>query len=39
MSKEKVRLGRYAVEWSFGPKRLDNLDRIVAAMDHFRENV
>lgn len=31
-SKEKERLRRYAVEWSFGPKQLDNLDRVVAAM-------
>lgn len=31
-SKEKARLRQYAVEWSFGPKQLDNLDRIVAAM-------
>lgn len=32
MSKEKERLRRYSVEWSFGPKQLDNLDRLVAAM-------
>lgn len=31
-SKEKERLRRYSVEWSFGPKQLDNLDRLVAAM-------
>lgn len=31
-SKEKEKLRRYAVEWSFGPKQLDNLDRVVAAM-------
>lgn len=31
-SKDKDRLRRYSVEWSFGPKQLDNLDRIVAAM-------
>lgn len=31
-SKEKERLRRYAVEWSFGPRSLDNLDRLVAAM-------
>jgi hypothetical protein len=31
-SKEKERLRRYSVEWSFGPKALDNLDRLVAAM-------
>jgi hypothetical protein len=31
-SKEKDRLRRYSVEWSFGPKQLDNLDRVVAAM-------
>lgn len=31
-SKEKERLRRFAVEWSFGPKQLDNLDRVVAAM-------
>lgn len=31
-SKEKERLRRYALEWSFGPKPLDNLDRLVAAM-------
>jgi len=32
MSKDKERLRRYGVEWSFGPKQLDNLDRLVAAM-------
>lgn len=32
VSKEKEKLRRYAVEWSFGPKQLDNLDRVVAAM-------
>lgn len=32
MSKEKERLRRYSLEWSFGPKQLDNLDRLVAAM-------
>lgn len=31
-SKERERLRRYSLEWSFGPKSLDNLDRIVAAM-------
>lgn len=31
-SKEKDRLRRYALDWSFGPKPLDNLDRLVAAM-------
>ncbi len=31
-SKDKEKLRRFAVEWSFGPKQLDNLDRIVAAM-------
>lgn len=31
-SKDKERLRRYSVEWSFGPKQLDNLDRLVAAM-------
>lgn len=31
-SKEKERLRRYALEWSFGPRPLDNLDRLVAAM-------
>lgn len=31
-SKEKERLRRYGLEWSFGPKALDNLDRLVAAM-------
>lgn len=31
-SKEKERLRRYSLEWSFGPKALDNLDRLVAAM-------
>lgn len=31
-SKEKERLRRYSLEWSFGPKTLDNLDRLVAAM-------
>lgn len=31
-SKEKDRLRRYSLEWSFGPKQLDNLDRLVAAM-------
>ncbi len=32
VSKERDRLRRYSVEWSFGPKSLDNLDRVVAAM-------
>lgn len=32
MSKEKDRLRRHSLEWSFGPKPLDNLDRLVAAM-------
>lgn len=31
-SKDKDKLRRYSVDWSFGPKQLDNLDRIVAAM-------
>ncbi|MBX3620629.1 MAG: ATP-binding protein [Rhizobacter sp.] len=31
-SKEREKLRRFAVEWSFGPKQLDNLDRVVAAM-------
>jgi hypothetical protein len=31
-SKDKERLRRYSLEWSFGPKQLDNLDRLVAAM-------
>lgn len=31
-SKDKDKLRRYALEWSFGPKQLDNLDRVVAAM-------
>jgi hypothetical protein len=31
-SKERDRLRRYSVEWSFGPRPLDNLDRLVAAM-------
>lgn len=31
-SKDKEKLRRYSIEWSFGPKQLDNLDRIVAAM-------
>jgi len=31
-SKEKERLRRYSLEWSFGPNQLDNLDRLVAAM-------
>lgn len=31
-SKEKERLRRHSLEWSFGPKALDNLDRLVAAM-------
>lgn len=32
VSKEREKLRRFAVEWSFGPKQLDNLDRVVAAM-------
>ena len=32
VSKEREKLRRLAVEWSFGPKQLDNLDRVVAAM-------
>jgi hypothetical protein len=31
-SKDKDKLRRYSVEWSYGPKQLDNLDRLVAAM-------
>lgn len=31
-SKDKERLRRHSLEWSFGPKALDNLDRLVAAM-------
>lgn len=31
-SKEREKLRRFAVEWSFGTKQLDNLDRVVAAM-------
>jgi hypothetical protein len=31
-SKDKELLRRYSLEWSFGPKQLDNLDRLVAAM-------
>lgn len=31
-SKEKEKLRRYSLEWSYGPKALDNLDRLVAAM-------
>lgn len=31
-SKDKAKLQHYSVEWSFGPKQLDNLDRLVAAM-------
>ncbi len=31
-SRDKERLRRYSVDWSFGPKQLDNLDRVVAAM-------
>lgn len=31
-TKDKDRLRRYSLEWSFGPKPLDNLDRLVAAM-------
>lgn len=31
-SKDKDKLRRYSVDWSFGPKHLDNLDRVVAAM-------
>ena len=31
-SKDKEKLRRYSVDWSFGPKQLDNLDRVVAAM-------
>lgn len=31
-SKEKERLRRHSLEWSFGPRALDNLDRLVAAM-------
>ena len=32
MSKDKEKLRRYSIEWSFGPKQLDNMDRLVAAM-------
>lgn len=31
-SKEKEKLRRFSLEWSYGPKALDNLDRLVAAM-------
>jgi DNA repair exonuclease SbcCD ATPase subunit len=31
-SKEKDKLRRHSLEWSYGPKGLDNLDRLVAAM-------
>jgi hypothetical protein len=31
-SKDKERLRRHSLEWSFGPRALDNLDRLVAAM-------
>lgn len=31
-TKDKEKLRRYSVDWSFGPKQLDNLDRVVAAM-------
>lgn len=31
-SKDKERLRHHALDWSFGPKGLDNLDRLVAAM-------
>lgn len=31
-SKDKEKLRRYSLEWSYGPKALDNLDRLVAAM-------
>ncbi|SDI19249.1 ATP-binding protein [Variovorax sp. OV700] len=31
-TKEKDRLRRFSLEWSYGPKPLDNLDRLVAAM-------
>lgn len=35
-SKDKERLRRFSLDFSFGPKHLDNLDRLVAAMvkDH-----
>ena len=32
LSKQRGRLQQYAVDWSFGPRQLDNLDRVVAAM-------
>ncbi|WP_431113222.1 ATP-binding protein [Variovorax paradoxus] len=31
-TKERDRLRRFSLEWSYGPKPLDNLDRLVAAM-------
>jgi Protein of unknown function (DUF3584) len=31
-SKEREKLRRYGMEYSFGPRKLDNLDRVVAAM-------
>lgn len=31
-SKDREKLRRYGVEYSFGPRKLDNLDRVVAAM-------
>lgn len=31
-SKDKEKLRRYSLDWSYGPKQLDNMDRIVAAM-------
>lgn len=32
LAKDKARLRQLSHEWSFGPKSLDNLDRLVAAM-------
>ncbi len=31
-SKDREKLRRYGMEYSFGPRKLDNLDRVVAAM-------
>ena len=31
-SRDREKLRRYAIDWSFGPKQLDNMDRLVAAM-------
>jgi hypothetical protein len=31
-TKDRDRLRRFSLEWSYGPKPLDNLDRLVAAM-------